>query len=111
MVYNSLQNIGQPIEREGATPISTATKKAALRAHARRRALERYGIELTREKQNAIVRAIQKGQGLFLRRQSLRVTEWNVAFEGKELRVIYDGKRKTLITCLPPREEKGALEP
>ena len=85
-------------------------KKTAQQIHVRRRAQQRYDIDLTVEKQKEIVRSIQKGQDLFLRRQSLRITEREVQFEGRTLRVIYDSKRNTLVTCLPLLGEKGEIE-
>jgi hypothetical protein len=77
------------------------SKKAAQRAHARRRARERYGVSLTKPSFHAIVQQIQNGKATFLGRTSLRVTEWIVPFEGAKLRVVYDRKRKTIVTCLP----------
>ena len=94
-----------------ASILAIHTKKAIrARAHTRRRARERYGIDLTTENQKKVVRSIQEGRGFFLGRQSLRVTEWDVPFEDVKLRVIYDSEREVLVTCLPPLGEKGVIE-
>jgi hypothetical protein len=78
------------------------TKKISLQAHARRRAKERYGLALTKKLRREIVERIRNGSARFLGRQSLRVTGWEVGVEGKALTVLYDCRRKTLITVLPP---------
>jgi hypothetical protein len=101
------------------------TKKQAEQIHARRRAKERYDVDLNKDARRQIVGQIQQSlenidlskqscsavsavmptAATFLAKQSNRVTEWEVPYEGQELRVLYDGKRKTLITCLPPLEK------
>jgi hypothetical protein len=98
------------------------TKKQAEQIHARRRAKERYDVNLNKDARRQIVHQIQNSlenlsqpaRGLstvtpssatFLAKQSNRVTEWEVPYEGQDLRVLYDKKRKTLITCLPPLEK------
>ncbi len=79
------------------------SKKAAQRAHAKRRARERYGLSMTRATFGSLIQKIQSGKATFLQRKSLRVSEWIVSYEGAEMRVIYDNKRKTIVTCLPHR--------
>ena len=78
------------------------TKKAAQKAHAARRAKERFGIDLGREAQRSIVGRIRAGKAKLLGWQSLRVKGYEIEHEGKLLTVLYDRKRKVLITVLPP---------
>lgn len=87
--------------------MSRPSKSTNQKRHARRRAAERYDLDLHQDAQQKIIRAIQGGEAKFIRRQSLRVTVWEVEFEGRKLPVVYDRKRKTIATVLPV----AALEP
>jgi hypothetical protein len=80
------------------------TKKSAQRKHARKRAKERYGIDLTRRDMRAIIRKIDNGKAEFIGRQSLRVTVWKAKYKEEDLTFAYDNKRKTIVTVFP----KGA---
>lgn len=77
------------------------TKKAAQKIHAMRRAHERHGIFLGKDAQREIVGRIRAGKARLLGRQSLRVRGYEIEFAGKMLTVLYDKKRKVLITVLP----------
>jgi hypothetical protein len=77
------------------------TKAKNQKRHAKRRAFERYALDLHQDAQASIVRAIQGGEARFLRRQSWRVTLWEVEHDGQRLPVVYDRKRKTIVTVLP----------
>lgn len=74
-----------------------------LRRHACQRALEREGIQVGKHSLHAAVRDIQNARGKFVRRRSLRVTEWLVDILGSERRVLYDKERKEIITFLPQK--------
>ena len=71
------------------------------RLHAKRRALQRYGIVLDNAKQDQIVRLIKEGKAKFLRRDSIRVAVFAIEFENTLLKVVYDAQRKTLASILP----------
>jgi hypothetical protein len=88
-------------------------KAEAQAAHARRRALERYGLELSREQYLELCRGIQDGVGTCLGRQSNRLSVWCLEIrrpgtfpdEKRDLlscNVIYDKTRHTIVTFLPP---------
>ena len=77
------------------------TKKAAQKIHAMRRAYERHGIFLGKDAQREIVGRIRAGKAKLLGRQSLRVRGYEIEHAGKLLTVLYDKKRKVLITVLP----------
>lgn len=75
-------------------------KGKAQKAHAKRRAMERFGVELTNKKFAAIVELIQGQKAKFLDRQSGHTTRWLIELEGREVIVVYDSKRHTLVTFL-----------
>jgi hypothetical protein len=74
------------------------SKRKAQKAHARRRAAERFGICLTNESYRDLVRQIQSNQAKFVEKQSNRVTLWEVDFAGKKAVAVYDKSRHTVIT-------------
>jgi hypothetical protein len=86
------------------------TKREAQRVHAKRRAAERYGITLNHALHTELIAAIQTGRATFVRRQSHRVSLFDVTLPtGVTARVVYDRHRKALITVLPP-EARDAEE-
>lgn len=77
------------------------TKKACQTIHAKKRALERYGVELSTHDIKNMVDIIKKGQATFLEKQSDRISVFEVAYLDKAFKVCYDRKRKSIATCLP----------
>lgn len=69
--------------------------------HAKRRALERYGLNLNRKSYYEIVRLIQKGKALPINSVSNRSKTFYLVYNGKALKVAYDNKRHTITTFLP----------
>lgn len=67
-------------------------------AHAKRRMLERVGYVVGESSLNSIVNQIRGGKAKFVRRSSNRVTVWDVVYEEKKLRVVYDKLRKSIVT-------------
>lgn len=80
----------------------SAKTASDLRLHFKKRLKQRYGIEINREGIEYIVRQIQSQNCEFVIKQSLRVTIFDVMYENKKIRVVYDKNRKTLITALKP---------
>ena len=80
--------------------------------HAQIRFLERHGLEVSGRELQMLVAQIQSGEARFVERQSLRASVWDVELEGKARRVIYDRKRKTIVTVFDPSwvEEGGSDE-
>jgi len=76
--------------------------------HARRRFKSRFDISLNSNQYNQLVNRIKKGKADFVRRQSNRVTIWDMDFEGHLIRVVYDKKTAAIVTALYPNNE--ALE-
>lgn len=77
-------------------------KKAMdLARHAQRRALERFGIDYTREMRNALVGDIQTMRGEFLESKSNRISIWAVDYKDKTYAVVYDKIRREIVSFLP----------
>lgn len=69
--------------------------------HAKRRALERYDLELSDRDLREIVRLIQAGKAQKTLKQSHRVTVCWLQFQGKTIKVVYDKSRKSIASFLP----------
>lgn len=78
-----------------------ATKTKCQIKHAKRRAAERYDLEITENDLNRIIKSIQNGEGQLIRRQSHRVSIWSVICQTKECVVVYDKLRKNIASFLP----------
>lgn len=84
-----------------AQPNTASQKQVAQRIHAKKRAAQRYGLVLNRGQLRQIVQLIQEERGVFLERQSLRVTLWQIEWEGRLCKVVYDSQRKNVVSFLP----------
>ncbi len=80
--------------------IDPSNKAGAQFLHSQKRALERYGIVLTKEIYQSIIKKIRSGQGTLIAKQSLRVFVYDVDLD-QTYRVVYDKSRKTIATFLP----------
>lgn len=69
-------------------------------AHAKTRAMERYGISLTAEAQASIVKSIQQNEAEFARRLSNTRTAWLVETSGQKVVVIYSNVTKSIVTVM-----------
>ena len=79
------------------------TKKINERIHAKRRALERYGLSLTTGDLREIQQQIQTQENaLFVRRRSRRVSLWEVIYKNTPMYVVYDKLRDSVVTVLLP---------
>lgn len=84
--------------------MSARKLKSHLHAHARRRALERYGVQLTKELRREIIRAIGSGdekRRTLVKRESLNRKIFDVPISGRTYRVVYDCRRSAIATFLP----------
>jgi hypothetical protein len=68
--------------------------------HARRRAMQRHGVKLNRNRLGEIVAQIRKTRAAFLARLSRRITVWRVESDGREMVAFYDSVRHTVATLL-----------
>jgi hypothetical protein len=89
---------------------TTRSKLRAQRKHAKRRALERYGLGLGRSDIAEVVKKIQAGEAVFVEKQSGRVSVWDVEVGGKTARVVYDKLRKNIATFLPSAGEPPRVD-
>ena len=85
-------------------PRGRGNKAKAQEIHARSRAVHRYGIELTPVVLGEWLGQIQSDTptARFLERQSHRITLWAVRHNGREVPVVYDKTRGTIVSVLPP---------
>src|SRR5271157_4198318 len=72
-----------------------------LNAHAKKRAEERYGLNLNKEARHEIVSLIQTNQAEFVGKQSNNRSLWRVNYQDQSLNVVYDKARSTMCTVLP----------
>jgi len=75
-------------------------KKESERAHAKKRAHERYGLELTKGIRDDIRGKIKRSDGNFIRRTSRRVSIWEIEHDNNKYVVAYDTQRKEIVTFL-----------
>lgn len=69
--------------------------------HAKKRALQRFAIEPSEDDLRRIVKDIQGRKAVFIERQSLVVTIWQVMLKDKPCVAAYDKKRKMIRTVMP----------
>ena len=92
-----------------AKPRRVKTKKQALQLHAYRRA-GRFDIELTREVRSQILKLIKHNKSLVLPHKSTNSKKAHlVIYQGKVMLLIYDKKRKEIVTFLIPNQTQIAL--
>jgi hypothetical protein len=87
------------------------SKVRSERIHAKRRALERYGVAFSNDDLQDIVRKIQAGKATLVGRQSNRVTVWIVEHADMRLMIAYDKSRSSIVTFLPVEGEPGGATP
>lgn len=73
--------------------IRKTPKSVSQTKHAKRRGLERYGIDLD---VRSAVSDIQAQKAKFISAQSLRVKIYEIEQAGKKIKVVYDKNRKTI---------------
>ncbi len=84
-----------------------SSKAKSQTKHFKRRLRERFGVNVSKHKLKQIIQKIQKGDAVFIRRQSLRTTIWEVEVEGEVARVVYDAKRHTVVTAMRVPYQRG----
>ena len=76
-------------------------KKIAQSLHATKRAKERYGIHFNKEKRAEALDYIHRHPHCFIKRQTKRITLHKVVIDDITCVVVYDKKRKRIVTFLP----------
>lgn len=90
------------------------SKKLNQRKHAKRRAFERFNVSLNRKDLIRMVDAIHKNRAVVVEKQSHRITVflfpngWDKVTNA--FRVVYDRKRKTIVTLLPPKQDFSVMK-
>jgi len=77
------------------------SKDKALVQHAKNRAGLRYGVSLSIQDLENIVKLIKQQKGNHLGRQSNRVSHWEIEYKEQTMHVVYDKIRSKIITFLP----------
>lgn len=78
-----------------------SSKGKCQRKHAKRRALERYGIDFTHQNMIDLKHHIMSGRSQNVVTQSNRVTIHTLEWQGQTVRVVYDKLRKNIVSFLP----------
>jgi hypothetical protein len=83
--------------------------------HAKRRARERYGLEINRRDRQELIARIMNGDGKFipsrqLNRNNKNRRMWQIHYRGKDLLVIFDQRVKALVTFLPIENYQDLLK-
>jgi len=93
----------------GRSPPPRVPLPQAQRAHARKRALSRYGLELTDELHTLLVQRIQEGEAVLVREHPRKYRSgapggrcfvYELVWEGKKMHVVYDEQTKCIVTFL-----------
>lgn len=80
----------------------TRSKRQINHLHAKRRAMQRYGLDLNKSLHKQLAQAIRDGHATFVKRRSRTRTVWLVELEGRKIRAVYDSNQHNLVTVLPP---------
>lgn len=78
------------------------TKAKCQKIHFKRRLEERMGIKYTQKVNDDLIHKIRIGQIDVVKRQSRRTSIYRINYEQKDLFIVYDHIRGTLVTVLPP---------
>lgn len=76
------------------------SKKQAQFKHAKERFIERCGINIGKKGLTFIKKRIQQEQGVFVKKNSNRISVWDVLYLNETYRVLYDKQRKSIVTVL-----------
>lgn len=88
--------------RVGLSPMQK-TKAESMRIHAKKRAWQRLRLSLNRADLEAVCAAIRASppRAKFVLRTSKNRTRWEIDIKGRRAIVVYDKKRKTVVTFWP----------
>ncbi len=75
-------------------------KYKRVKRHLRKRMQQRLGLRLHKHRHQEMISQIQNGVAKFIKRQSNRITLWILEVEGNQVKVVYDSKRKQIVTVL-----------
>lgn len=78
-----------------------ASKFKTVKGHFRRRMSQRFGIIVTQQIENELLKQISTGKATPLYKQSLTKSCFQVSLNDLQFAVIYSNKYKTLVTAFP----------
>ena len=86
-------------------------KKEAQRRHSLRRVKQRYSDKLSEQDLNLIIDNIQNNiSSVCISKQSLRVFQFLTEYKNQIYRLIYDERRKMIVTFLPIQKNLSFVE-
>jgi hypothetical protein len=85
-------------------------KDRNITAHAKKRFAERFGMYANRQFRLRVLRLIWEGKSQLIRRRSNSRSVHLVLIDGVPVQVVYDKRRRRIITCFP-HLERGSSEP
>jgi len=94
----------------GRRPQTSDQRTLTLRNHATIRCSQRYGVHLSDELHDGLVKSIERGTALLRGRRSIRVATYTVWLDGSAYHVAYDHQRRALVTFLP-KDKWDTVEP
>jgi len=79
--------------------------------HAKKRAQERYGVSLSKQDMKEIAGWIRHNKARHIHTKSLTKAIWAVEIRGEEIIVLYDRKKRIVVTVLPSEVEERYKKP
>ena len=76
----------------------------AQRHHTQQRLAERYGLDVSAAQIFQMAKRIAHGHATLIARQSKDVGHWLLAHEGRAIRFVFDRRRRSILTALPPED-------
>ena len=80
-------------------------KKEAITVHVKKRFKQRFDIDCNRFVRRAIIRAIQNHECEKISKTSCARSVYRVKVGSQEMNVVYDNRRKKIVTCLYIQDE------
>lgn len=96
---------GNPKKRSKKITQDVTTKQYAERVHATRRLWERYGEIYTSSLRTILIKSILLGKTIEQEKQTNNYTRHLINIDNKYYNVIYDKKRREIVTFLPMKKE------
>jgi hypothetical protein len=81
----------------------------AERFHTKQRLAERYGLDLRGAQIFQMAKRIAHGHATLITRQSKHVALWLLSHEGQAIRFVFDRRRRSILTALPPEDSAAHL--
>ena len=82
---------------------------ATQRHHTQQRLAERYGITVSSDDIFRMAKRIAHGHATLIARQSSDVAHWWLTHEGRPIRLVFDRRRRCILTALPHDDSAAYL--